>query len=58
MNYARNFFGYGNETSNNDDEKVNYNGVKISDYIFGASMFREKYNGLNYGFGFNVEGQM
>ena len=50
-NYARNFFGYGNETSNNDDELgMNFNRVRLSRLEASAGLLRNS----DYGSTFSV----
>ena len=49
-NYTNNFFGYGNETKNNDGELgLNFNRVKTGVYALNAGVFKKGDFGSNYG---------
>lgn len=50
-NFSNNFFGYGNETVNNDDElDLDYNRVKTSIYMAKAGILKKGNFGSDYGF--------
>ena len=50
-NYTNNFFGFGNETVNNDDElDLDYNRVKTSIYMAKAGILKKGNFGSDYGF--------
>nr|WP_321221881.1 metallophosphoesterase [uncultured Psychroserpens sp.] len=50
-NFTNNFFGYGNETVNNDDElDLDYNRVKTSIYMAKAGILKKGNFGSDYGF--------
>ena len=50
-NFTNNFFGYGNETVNNDDElDLDYNRVKTSTYMAKAGILKKGNFGSDYGF--------
>ena len=56
-NFTNNFFGYGNETENNDDElELDYNRVKTSTYQASIGVLKKGNFGSDYGFKFLVEG--
>lgn len=56
-NFARNFFGYGNGTPNNDDElDFDYNRVKTSIYSAEAGFLRRSSFGSDYVFKAIIEG--
>jgi hypothetical protein len=50
-NFTNNFFGYGNETENFDDDlDLDYNRVKTSIYMAKAGLLKKGHFGSNYGF--------
>ncbi|WP_452225024.1 metallophosphoesterase [Lacinutrix chionoecetis] len=56
-NFSNNFFGYGNETPNNDDElDLDYNRVKTSIFMASAGILKKGNFGSDYGFKFIAEG--
>ncbi len=56
-NFTTNFFGYGNETENNDDElDFDYNRVKTSIYAAKAGIIKKGNFGSDYGFRALLEG--
>ena len=56
-NFTNNFFGYGNETINNDDDLgLNYNRVKTSIYMAKAGIIKKGNFGSDYGFRAILEG--
>lgn len=56
-NFTRNFFGYGNESVNNDDElDLDYNRVKTSIYEAEAGFLKRSAFGSGYEFKAKVEG--
>ncbi|MTE26404.1 metallophosphoesterase [Winogradskyella ouciana] len=56
-NFTNNFFGYGNETVNNDDElDLDYNRVRTSIYMAKAGIIRKGNFGSDYGFRVIFEG--
>ncbi|NNC49403.1 MAG: phosphoesterase, partial [Flaviramulus sp.] len=54
-NFTNNFFGYGNETLNNDDD-LDYNRVKTSIYAVKAGIIKKGNFGSDYGFRALLEG--
>ncbi|NHN27290.1 phosphoesterase [Flavobacterium jejuense] len=51
-NFSLNFFGYGNETKNNDDDfGLNYNRVKVREFNIGPSLVWKLYGGSQFSFG-------
>ncbi|WP_298495007.1 metallophosphoesterase [uncultured Algibacter sp.] len=48
-NFTNNFFGYGNETENNDDLELDYNRVKTSTYAVKAGILKKGNFGSDYG---------
>ncbi|WP_179343578.1 metallophosphoesterase [Winogradskyella ursingii] len=56
-NYTNNFFGFGNETENSDDElDFDYNRVKTSIYMAKAGVVKKGSFGSDYGFRAVLEG--
>ncbi|APY01549.1 metallophosphoesterase [Lacinutrix venerupis] len=56
-NFSNNFFGYGNETINNDDVlDLNYNRVKTSIYMASVGILKKGNFGSDYGFKLLAEG--
>lgn len=56
-NFARNFFGFGNETINNDDElDFDFNRVRTSIYDLKLGILKKAPFGSDYGFGAIFEG--
>ncbi|MFL1010789.1 metallophosphoesterase [Flavisericum labens] len=56
-NFTNNFFGYGNETQNNDDElDLDYNRVKTSIYAVKAGILKKGSFGSDYGVRAILEG--
>ena len=56
-NFTNNFFGYGNETVNNDDDlDLDYNRVKTSIYAVRAGIIKKGNFGSDYGFRTILEG--
>ncbi|WP_055434844.1 metallophosphoesterase [Lacinutrix algicola] len=56
-NFTNNFFGYGNETVNNDDElDLDYNRVKTSTYLASVGIIKKGDFGSDYGFKLVFEG--
>jgi len=56
-NFARNFFGFGNETVNNDDELgLDFNRVRTSIYRLKTGIIKRNAYGSEYGANFLVEG--
>lgn len=56
-NFTNNFFGYGNETVNNDDDlDLDYNRVKTSIYAVKAGIIKKGNFGSDYGFRTIFEG--
>ncbi|MFD1062171.1 metallophosphoesterase [Winogradskyella litorisediminis] len=56
-NFARNFFGFGNETVNNDDElDFDFNRVRTSIYDLKLGVLKKAPFGSDYGFGAIFEG--
>ncbi|MFV9549989.1 metallophosphoesterase [Algibacter sp. PT7-4] len=56
-NFTNNFFGYGNETENNDDDlELDYNRVKTSIYAVKAGIIKKGNFGSDYGFRTIFEG--
>lgn len=56
-NFTNNFFGYGNETVNNDDDlDLDYNRVKTSTYAARAGILKKGSFGSDYGFRVLFEG--
>jgi len=56
-NFTNNFFGYGNETENNDDDlDLDYNRVKTSIYAVKAGILKKGNFGSDYGFRTIFEG--
>lgn len=55
-NFSMNYFGYGNETENVDDEKgMDYNRVRIQQLAVNPTLFREGRYGTKISFGVNFE---
>lgn len=51
-NFSLNFFGYGNEISNNDDDfGLNYNRVKVREFNIGSSLVWKLYGGSQISLG-------
>ena len=56
-NYTQNFFGFGNETVNLDNQfGMDYNRVRTESYKARVGMVKRGSFGSDYGFGVNVEG--
>lgn len=61
-NYADNFFGFGNSTSNlsvdnpnGDEEDIDFNRVRHSTYALGTSLLKRGEYGSKWSFGVNIE---
>ncbi|MHB1104887.1 MAG: metallophosphoesterase [Lutibacter sp.] len=55
-NFTLNFFGYGNETENTDDDLVmDYNRVRLSEFNFKPSLVYRAYGGSQISFGIGYE---
>ncbi|MCB0459847.1 MAG: metallophosphoesterase [Flavobacteriaceae bacterium] len=55
-NFSLNFFGYGNETVNNDDDfGLNYNRVKVRGFSIAPSLIWKAYGGAEVSFGASYE---
>ncbi|MBP4138366.1 metallophosphoesterase [Flavobacterium geliluteum] len=55
-NFSQNFFGFGNETSNNDDDlSLNYNRVKIREISLAPSLVWKAYGGSRLSLGLKYE---
>jgi len=56
-NFSNNFFGFGNQTVNNDDTlELDYNRVKTSIYMASVGILKKGNFGSDYGFKFIAEG--
>ena len=55
-NYTFNFFGFGNETNNfEDDFGLDYNRVKVREFLFNPSLVYRAYGGSQFCFGISYE---
>ncbi|MBP2833951.1 metallophosphoesterase [Aquimarina sp. U1-2] len=56
-NFAQNFFGFGNETNNEDDNLgLDFNRVKIGTWAFGLGISKRGFNGAEFSMKANYEG--
>ena len=55
-NFSNNFFGFGNETVNNDELDLDFNRVKTSIYKASVGVLKRGHFGSDYGFKFIAEG--